>query len=49
MLHMDKQEVMNTRYGEMMDMISCFSIYRGAAKQARRKKKLTYEEIIKLR
>ena len=49
MLHMDEQEVMSMRYGSMLDMISCFSIYRGSAKQITKKKKLTYEEIIRLK
>ena len=49
MLHMSEQEVMSMRYGSMLDMISCFSIYRGSAKQVTKKKKLTYEEIIRLK
>lgn len=43
---MTSQEVLNTRYGEMLDMINCFAIYKGGAKPA--KKKLTFEEAIEL-
>jgi hypothetical protein len=49
MLHMDEQEIMSMRYGSMLDMISCFSIYRGSAQQKPKKKKLTYDEIIRLK
>lgn len=30
---MDRQEVMSTRYGEMLDMIACLSIYNGGAEE----------------
>ena len=46
---MDEQEIMSMRYGSMLDMISCFSIYRGSAKQKAKKKKLTYEDVIRLK
>ena len=49
MLQMDEQEIMSMRYGSMLDMISCFSIYRGSAQQKAKKKKLTYDEIIRLK
>lgn len=49
MLNMNEQEIMSMRYGSMLDMISCFSIYRGAAQQKSKKKKLTYDEIIRLK
>jgi len=49
MLNMDEQEIMSMRYGSMLDMISCFSIYRGAAQQKAKTKKLTYEEIIRMK
>jgi hypothetical protein len=49
MLNMDEQEIMSMRYGSMLDMISCFSVYRGSAKQKEKKKKLTYDEIIRLK
>lgn len=28
---MERQEILDTLYGEMMDMIACLSIYEGAA------------------
>lgn len=37
---------METRFGEMLDMVSCFSIWNGTAKE---KKQYTYEEAISLR
>lgn len=46
---MNEQEIMDTRYGDMLDMISCFSIYKGAAKQKKKKRKLTYDEVIRLK
>lgn len=32
---MGRQEIMNTRYGEMLDMIACLSIYEGTALPAK--------------
>ena len=29
-LGMQKQEILNTRYSEMLDMVSCLAIYNGA-------------------
>lgn len=46
---MSKQEIVSTRYGEMMDMISCLSVYEGSAKLKKKKKRLTYDEAIALR
>ena len=46
---MNEREIMSMRYGSMLDMISCFSIYRGSAQQKTKKKKLTYDEIIRLK
>lgn len=48
MLNMTKQEIMCTRYGEMLDMISCFSIQNGA-KPKRKKKTYHFEEAMMLR
>lgn len=48
MLNMTKQETLATRYGEMVDMISCFSIYRGA-KPKRNHKITDFDEVMKLR
>lgn len=46
---MTEQEVLNTRYGEMLDMISCFAIYKGSARLKKQKKKMTFEDAIELR
>lgn len=43
---MNEQEVMMSGVGEMLDMISCLSVYNGGAEVA--KKKLTYDEIMRL-
>ena len=43
---MSRQEILCTRVGEMRDMIACLSIYNGADPK---KKKLSYEEAVKLR
>lgn len=45
---MTRQEVMDTRYGEMLDMISCLSVYNGAAK-VKNKRVLSYDDAINLR
>ena len=46
---MSRQEVLLTRYGEMLDMIDCLSIYNGAAEPKRKAVALTYDEAIALR
>lgn len=46
---MTEQEVLNTRYGAMLDMINCFAIYKGTARLAKKKKKMSFEEAIELR
>lgn len=43
---MSKQEIMNTCYGEMVDMISCLSIYEGGAEQQIR---MSYEDVMNMR
>lgn len=43
---MSTQEIMNTTYGEMVDMISCLSIYEGGAEQ---KIRMSYEDVMKMR
>lgn len=45
---MGKQEVMNTRVGEMLDMISCLSVYNGGA-EAKNTKKYTFDEAMDLK
>lgn len=44
---MNRQETMSTGFGEMMDMISCLSIYNGGAEQKRESLK-DYDEIMNL-
>lgn len=46
---MSRREIMDSRFGEMLDMISLFSIWNGHAKEKPRKRKFTYEEAIALR
>ena len=46
---MDRHEVLLTRYGEMLDLIDCLSIYNGAAEPKRKQAALSYDEAIALR
>jgi hypothetical protein len=49
---MSKQETMCTRYGEMLDMISCLSIYEGRAEPADSSishKEMSFDEAIALK
>ena len=46
-LGMSAQEVMDTTYGEMLDMISCLSIYNGGAEE--KPPKLTWSEAMRLK
>lgn len=48
-LNMARQEILVTRVGEMLDMISCLAIYNGTARPKRKRRKLSYQEIMKLR
>lgn len=41
---MSREETLATRYGEMLDLIACMSIYNGRATQ--KKKKMTMETIL---
>ena len=43
---MTKAEVMGTKYGEFLDLLSCLSIYKGFAKE---KHQLSFDEILNLR
>lgn len=45
---MTKQEIMATRYCEMLDMIACFAIYKGA-KPKKKKNAWSFDEVIQLR
>lgn len=46
---MQRQEILNTRYGEMIDMITCLAIYNGRAEEKPEKKHYKFEEIIEWR
>ena len=46
---MTRQETINTRYGEFMDLIACDEIDRGAAKYKRPKIRMKTEEMLKVR
>lgn len=48
-LSMDRQETLCTRFGEMLDLINCLSIYNGGAEQKAEKKKYTFDEAMALR
>lgn len=45
---MSRREIMETLFGEMLDLISCEAIYNGNAEE-KMKKVWTYEEAISLR
>lgn len=45
---MGRQEIMVTRYGEMLDMIACLAIYNGATPK-KKQKHWTFEEAMKVR
>lgn len=47
LLNMKKQEILCTPYGEMCDMVSCFSIFRGAEPKAAQKH-YSYDEAMRL-
>lgn len=46
---MPKEEILITRYGEMIDMINCLAIYEHGAKQKKKRRNFSYEEAIALR
>ena len=48
LFHMTRDEVMRTRYGEMLDLIACHGIFNGAFKE-KKKRRWTYEEAVKLK
>ena len=47
MMHMRRAEILTTRYGEMLDMISCLAIYNGA-EPARERPRLSLEETLEV-
>lgn len=46
---MTSEEVLQTRYGEMLDMLACFAIYKGSAKLKKKPKKMSFEDALELR
>jgi hypothetical protein len=47
---MDRQEILVTRYGEMMDMLACLSIDNGDAVPKKTSRNITsFQEAMKLR
>lgn len=45
---MDSEEVLNTVFGEMQDLMVCDAIYHGLAEEVAKKKKMTQEEMLML-
>lgn len=43
---MGRQDVLNCRYGEFRDLMSCLAIYNGSAEQVSTKTPRTFEEVI---
>lgn len=46
---LSRQEIMTTRVGEMLDLISCLSIYNGGSKLKKERKRMTYEEVMAMK
>ena len=46
---MQKQEILNTRYGELIDMVSCLAIYNGADPKRRNKVLTDFDAVMALR
>jgi hypothetical protein len=47
-MNMSRQETLNSRYGEFMDLLACLSILHGA-KPKKKKKIWTFDEFLNLR
>lgn len=47
--NMSREETIITDYSEMMDMLICYAIEQGTARQKIRKKHMTYDEAISLK
>lgn len=45
---MSKEEILCTPIGEMIDMLSCLSIYEGGAKEKQPKRKIKMDDFLKL-
>lgn len=48
MMHMGRQEILTTRYGEMLDLISCLAIYNGVAEPGETRRKLSFDETLEV-
>lgn len=46
---MNKHEIMNTRYNEMLDMVSCLAIYNGADPKQKNRVVTDYDAAMALR
>lgn len=46
--NMDPEDVLNTPFGELQDLLTCDAIYHGFAEEVAKKKKLTQEEMLAL-
>lgn len=45
---MEKREILTTRYGEMLDLISCFAIYNGNAEPGTKSRNLNIDEALEV-
>lgn len=47
---LSRQEVLNSPYGEMMDLISCLSVYNGNAEvvEGKKKKPKTFDDVMSM-
>lgn len=45
---MSRQEVLNCRFGEFLDLISCLNVYNGAAEITEKKKPKTFDEVMEM-
>lgn len=46
---MNRQEIMATRFGEMIDMMNCLAIYNGQAKEKKDNRLHRFDDVIALR
>lgn len=45
---MSREEILNTRFGLFLDLISCLGVFNGGSKLKKAKKKMSFEEAIEL-
>lgn len=46
---MTRAEILNTRFGTFLDMISCMNVFDGGANLKKTRKKMSFEEAIELK